>query len=203
MLDTSTAGRAQLRSRSINVEANLLSQRINERARLNDQIRKKLAAVAVLSGAAILVVPQLYFWQIRQAKSSGVAAIAQAEIRRQMEEVESLQKSNQPKITEAKVGQRVQARSAGFMTNLTRFFNACGPTIAVISTKVDIVGGQLQISAKADAESYAAYQKFVERLQREAGPENVAPKSVRSSADLGPETVIFEIAYRSKLGGGS
>lgn len=201
MLDTSSIGRAQHKTRTINVEANLMAQRISERARLQENIYRRTVMCIVTLAATGIIVPPLFRWQGNQAMLSAMAAARQTEAAALLQAVQQEKASTEPKLAEETIRGNVVKYAQGYIGEVIRFTNASRPDMTLAAMKVDIAGGEVKIVARADAESYSAYEQFIERLQAFAGHENVAPKSIRGGTDLGDNSVMFELNYRTRLGG--
>lgn len=200
MLDTSIVGRGQPnKNRTINVEANLLSQRALERNRIREQIRRKALAILAVSVVTAIAAPALYHWSNRAAKEAQQATLIRNQLATQRAAIEKHKLSTQPILKDTEMRHKIETRQGRYTGRLLEFFNSSRLDMVISQLRVEVIGGEMKITARADAKTYGAYEHFIERLQVAAGKENVVPKSTRAGRELGDDSVVFDLVYKVQV----
>jgi type II secretory pathway pseudopilin PulG len=199
VLDVNSLGRAAPEIKRIDVEANLLSERIEERERLADQIQKKLIALALVLVAGAATLPPLVRLHNRAAVVAAEAQKAQADLQAKLAATQQEQQSALPILEEQKLLQDAEANTRAFLGQVTLFFNQASPQIALGSVRADVTAGELKIQAKADAEQYAAARDFTAQSNRGPGTISAVLVAQRPSDVLHENGVYFELVKRAKV----
>lgn len=193
MLDTSTAGRGLPKARSINVEANLLTERNQELASLQRQMSRKLGHLVVISVIGVGVIAGLYAWLQEASESQQTATRQATEAATQLAALRDLKAKTEPAMKQEDMRQLVNARADAYLKNLQGFFGNTRQNMMLESVKAELIAGNMKITIRGLGEDYDAYQSFVQRLQLTAGQKNVTPRSARRSTELGPDSMVFEV----------
>ncbi len=200
MVDVSSPGRAAPKVKSINVEANLLSERIAERERLLDTLsRKAVAALLVLVMAAITL-PASYRLQSRMAAKAESVQQTEAALARDLGALKTELDSTKPMMQDNQMMGTSRTYSHNFMHQLISFLNASGSSMVFSSVKGEVLGGELKISASADAETYAAARDFVDTTGKTDRTKSSVLKLWRHNPDFGPNGVTFEVEKMAVVG---
>jgi hypothetical protein len=193
MLDTSTAGRGLPKARSINVEANLLTERNQELASLQRQMSRKVMRLTVILTAGLGACTGLFFWLQESTDVQQTASRQAAEASTQLSALRDLKARTEPAMKQEDMRQLVNARADGYLKTLEGFFGNTRQNMMLESLKVELIAGNMKLTIRGLGENYDAYQGFVQRLQRTAGQKNVTPRSARRSTELGPDSMTFEV----------
>jgi hypothetical protein len=194
----SSSGHARHEHRSVNVEINLLTERLRERKRLTEQTRKWLLALAASSLISSLVVVGLVDWyqatktsttQLREKAnelSEPAAALrAKAEVAGRQLDVNAMLEST-------------SRNTDRFMRAMLSALNANPPTVALSKLHAEVIGGMMTISGTADAEALRDAQDLVLSLKQGQG--DAVLTSARRNDYLGAGGVGFEFILKTKVG---
>lgn len=201
MFDANTAGRAtQLKSKTINVEANLMAQRLIERRVLIDGNRRRVVILAVLLFSSMLSLPAIFSWMSSTSRAAAASISRESQLRKQITDMKAKQDTARPVIQESQLLGLVGIRSNSYLGRVAQFLNCVEPDMALTTMKIEVLAGNMKITATAEAEDYDVYKKFVARCQEAVGMDNVFPRSVKASSILGPKGVVFDIEHKTKVG---
>jgi hypothetical protein len=201
VLDVSSAGRAQQpKAKTINVEANLMAQRLIERRSLMEATRRRAFGLAAVIVIGVLTLPFIVTWMNSSNQKASWAGQREAELRIRLADLQKQQDTARPAIQESQLIEVVKSRSNSYLGRLAQFLNCVEPDMAINTLKVEVIAGDMKMQAQAEAESYDAYKKFVARCQEASGKDNVFPRSVKSSTRLGPQGVVFDIENKARVG---
>ncbi|MCB8932593.1 MAG: hypothetical protein M9921_06750 [Fimbriimonadaceae bacterium] len=192
-MDTSSLGRAQRSTKTINVEANLLSERLTERARIAESSRNRLIGLGLSLALFLLAAPPLYRYQ---GAATRAAHNAQAKADQSAEQRAALEKKveeAQPKLEESELMDRLQKQSNGVVDQLVGVLNAVPAGVALSGVKVDVMGGTLTFQCTAEAESFEQAQAFLANARSAPGSKDAFLSSARQSAQIAPTGVGFDL----------
>ena len=201
MFDVSTAGRAQQpKTKTINVEANLMAQRLIEQRQLLESTRRRFVMLIAVVMSALFTLPALFSWMSAATRSASMAADREAQLQTRLLAIQKKQDTARPAIQESQLLGVVRGRSNSYLGRLAQFLNCVEPDMALKALKVEVLAGQMKLSAQAEAESYDSYKKFIARCQEAVGKDNVFPRSVKASGLLGERGVLFDIEHKVQVG---
>lgn len=201
MLDASSAGRGtQPRSKTINVEANLMAQRLIERRSVLDGNRRRVVILAAILFSGLLSLPAIFAWMISANAAAISSSAREAQISSRLSELKKRQDTARPAIQESQLLGVVDSRANAYLGRVIQFLNCVEPDMALSSMKVEVTAGQMKITATAEAEDYDAYRRFVARCQEAVGMDNVFPRSVKARSLLGQKGVVFDIEHKARVG---
>jgi hypothetical protein len=190
----------QPKQRTINVEVNLLAEWRENRNRLREERFRWTALLTTLAVVGVITVPflsELAANAQAHAQRAERAALARestlAELAKQKDIV-------QPKLDSEATLKLCQARSKIFIGQLLTVLNATTPQMAVEQVDGSILGGELTIRTKAQAESYLAAQQYVGVAGQGIGVKSAILTTARPNSDLAEDGVTFEFAKRIEVG---
>lgn len=194
-MEVSSPGRVQPKIKSIDVEANLLAERIAERERLLEALtRKALAALGVLI-FALLVLPLVYRMQARVAGAAHAAALIEADVAKKLAARKAVLNAMLPKVEGTALVERVHSDSFSVLSLLSGFVDASNDRMVLSSLRGEVVGGDVKTVARADAESYSAAREFVDAIGRLPGTKSAVLKQWRQNEEFGAGAVNFEVEH--------
>lgn len=196
MSDMSSLGRVPPRMKSINVEANLLSARLAERARVAEASRKRLLLIGAVLGVLALAAPPLYQYQIA---AGGRVKAAQVENDKVAEQLAVLQKQVDeatPKVQESEMVAILREQADDFLGQLVYLMNSTTSGVAISGVKADVMAATMTLTCNAEAESFEEAQAFASNAK--AGPDvkEVFLSSARQSTALGVKGMGFDLVKR-------
>ncbi len=191
MIQGNMFGRVESK-KTINVEANLLAERLAGRQRIIRRAQQKLALIGLASLGAALTVPGLA--DLR----SGTAAVAIREraavqkLAAQMRDIKAAHEASVPKLAERAMAQRLRAQAKAYLGQLTFVLNTVPPSVAVSSVKSEVMGGAATLTCQAEAESFEAMREFVGKASGGPRVESAVLVSSRKSDQLASGGVSFD-----------
>lgn len=193
MVDVSTPGRAQPKTRTINVEANLLSERLIERTRLLDAMsRKAFWGVGILV-FALMVLPTAYRMQRDLGKRAAALAIEAGTLQRNLANKQAIVESSKPAVEDSRMISDTRSFSSNLLEQTLTVLNASDSDMVFSSIKIEVLGGDMKLSGRADAKSYRVARDFVTRLANAKGTKSAVLKQWRLNEEFGPNGVAFEV----------
>jgi hypothetical protein len=199
VLDASLHGRAAPKTKTINVEANLLAERIAERERLREAIIKRIAAIATIVVVAGVSLPFLWKTQAGFAVQAAVAQKMEKGLQTKLAAIQQKQSTAEPVLANQAMAKKVHAQAESFLGQVTLFFNGASENMALTDVKAEVVAGELKISAKAEAENYTVAHEFVGSNSEGPKVKEVILISVRRSGQLAAEGVTLDMVKKVGL----
>jgi Tfp pilus assembly protein PilN len=200
VVEASSSGRAAPKIKSINVQANLLSQRLTERATLAKVATARVFALVAIVGVAGAVLPVLYgkvsAAQVRASTLEKQLASLKTDVAKAREQSQVAL----PKIQRIEILQRTMHYDLGFISHLLQVLGSASDDMVIRSIKGEVQGGEMTISAQAESESFEAAQAFLARARQGALAEHVSLNSTRKSDSLGTSGLSFELLKKVTVG---
>ncbi len=201
MFDASTAGRGpQPKTKTINVEANLMAQRLIERRQLHESTRRRLMLLGAITFTALFTIPALYTWMATVRRAASMTAEREAALSTRLIALRKKETTARPAIQESQLLAVVRGRANNYLGRISQYLNCVEPDLALRNLKVEVLAGNMKMTSQADAESYESYKKFIVRCQEAVGKDNVFPRSVKASNLLGDRGVVFDLEHKVQVG---
>lgn len=200
MVEASSPGRVSPKIKSIDVEANLLSERMSERERLLDALsRKGLAALALLV-FTVFVLPAAYQIQSRMAAKEKTIAVEESTVARKLSDLKTQLAGVQPGIQDNQMLDLSRTYSGNFLSQITALLESSSSRMVFSGLKCEVLGGDLKVSAKAQAESYADARVFVDKSAKLPKTKSAVLKQWRQDAEFATSGVAFEVERVAEVG---
>ncbi|MEQ1821073.1 MAG: hypothetical protein ABL949_01040 [Fimbriimonadaceae bacterium] len=196
MFDANTAGRAPLKAKTINVEANLMAQRLSERRDMANECRRKALTLVIAMMVAAAVLPPSIFWAGSASKLASVTTSKQANLQAQVSSLQQLEATARPALQETQLLDVVRRRADRYLGRSIQFLNLVEPDVALSSMKVSVLAGVMKIDTQANSETYKAYRSFVSKCQETVGIENASARSARPNGLIGAGGYAFDLEYK-------
>ncbi len=103
MQDASLHGRVAHKSKSINVDANLLSERLEYHARLRNSARKRILVLVIAFGLAFMVLPPLSAKELAAQRRHDFLSLQEAQMKKRLDDLKQAQASVQPLIEDEQI----------------------------------------------------------------------------------------------------
>ncbi len=200
MFDANMAGRAQPKAKTINVEANLMAQRLTERRQMVDDCRRKTIILVICLTVVSAMSPPLFMWAKGASDKASLLSVRQSKLQSEVSGLQKLEEGARPALKETQLLSVVRQRADNYLGRTIQFLNIVEPDLALNSLKVQVAAGQMRIDSQVNSEDYKAYRSFVSRCKSVVGEENVFARGTRPSPILGQEGYAFELEYRVKVG---
>lgn len=200
MVDVSSPGRALPKTRSINVEANLLAERIGERERVLEALsRRAFWGVGILV-FAMLVLPTAYRIQDRLSSKADMLSAESALLQRQVANQQAILDTARPVVEDSKMIGDTRMFSQNVLRQLSVVINSADGDMVFSSLKIDVLGGEMKLGARADAKSYRVARDYIGRISKAAGTKSAVLKQWRLSEQFGQNSVSFELERTAEVG---
>ncbi len=200
MVQANSPGRAQPRIKTIDVEANLLAERIGERERLLDALSKRALAGFLVLGFALVALPAAYKLQAKTVVKEAEAHVAATTAEKLLADKKAILTSAQPVVQETEMLSRVRSYATNTLAGIGGILNSSSDKMVLALMKVEILGGEMKVSLRADAESYPVARDFVAKLAKLPKAKQVTLKSWRQNEEFGPNAVSFEVQHSAGVG---
>lgn len=201
MVDASSSGRAAPKIKSIDVRANLLSQRLAERLKMFQAVRARLYLIAAIVLAGSLLLPWLYGIQARASQSAAGLIAERTKLQKTLDELQVKADQIEPELKRQQMIAKCVARSTVFIGEFIKVMNAVSPELAMNNLKGEVVGGELKLSTRADAETFAAVENYVRSASQGAAPKDAGITSTKRSDTLRKGGINFEFTKKVQIGG--
>jgi hypothetical protein len=195
----SSHGRVAPKTKTINVEVNLLAQRIAERDRLFTAAVRKLMLLGVAVVVSAVLLPTLFKLQSSAALEAKVAVSKKQALAGTLASLNSQQESAKPLIADKDLTDRLEVSSEIFRGHVTLLLNSATPDMAFQNLRAEANGTELKMTCKLDAETYPAVQAFVAAASKGPNVINAILLSQKRGQELGESSVSFDFVKRVKL----
>lgn len=196
MQDASSHGPARRSGKSINLEANILSEWSTATADLRHRIQVRLIALGAVVGFGLVVVPQLNKLSTRSAARLAEARVSNAAVVAFADASASRAKAEQPLFQQAKMLSTSQANLDTLLGNLTLVIDAVSTDVTFDVVHAEVMDAELTITCKSQAETDAAGRHFVNAASQGPNVIYAVQASTMKSDVLAPDGIAFDFIKR-------
>lgn len=200
MVDASSPGRALPKTRSINVEANLLAERIGERERVLEALSRRAFWGVGIMVFAMLVLPTAYRVQDRISGRADKVSAESALLQRQVANQQAILDTARPVVEDSKMIGDTRMFAQNVLRQLSVVINSADGDMVFSSLKIDVLGGEMKLGARADAKSYRVARDYIGRISKAPGTKSAVLKQWRLSEQFGQNSVSFELERTAEVG---
>ena len=199
MLDASSHGRVAPKSKSINVEANLLSQRIEERTSIRSEIRKRLAIASIALLIVLIGFPPVYRFHSAETKAYKEVADRDKLLAAQLETLKKTQEQLQPILNDQNLFKSIKSHGNEVLGQLVLFLNNASPHLSLTSISTTVKDGKIEIAANAMATSYMVAADFIKESAKGPNSDGTELGTMGNNPVLGPEGVTFNLTKKIRV----
>jgi len=199
MQDMSSRGRAQRSGKSINLEANILSEWSAATADLRQRIKLRTIALTIVVCGGVIALPQLYGMSATVAAHAAKARARNARAAKITADLDRRAKAEQPLVQEASMMADSKNNLNKLLGNITLVVNAVPTSVTFDTVRAEIMDAELTITCKSQAESDAAGQAFVDAASKGPNVAYAVQASTMKSNVLAPDGVAFDFIKRVNL----
>lgn len=199
MLDASSHGHVALKTKSINVEANLLSQRLEERRLIRDELRKRIAIAAIVVIALLAGFPPVYKFHSAQADRYRKAKAQDELLSARLANIQQQQQSLQPAIEDQQLVGSLKRHGNEVLGQLLLFLNHVNPRVALSSVSTAIKDGEIHINTSGVAIDYDAAAKFIAESANGPNSKGTILSTMGIDQSLGLDGVNFNFMKKIKV----
>ena len=199
MQDMSSHGRAQRSGKSINLEANILSEWSGATAELRQRIRIRTIALAIVVCGGGIALPQLCGMSGAMAARSATARARNARAAKVASDLDRRSKAEQPLVQEAKMMADSKNNLNTLLGNITLVVNAVPTSVTFDTVRAEIMDAELTITCKSQAENDASGQAFVDAASKGPNVAYAVQASTMKSNVLASDGVAFDFIKKVNL----
>lgn len=201
MIGTSSSGFGQQpKTRSLDLEANLLAERIQERQAVFAASKKALALILLLVFASVLILPYLA-GKVATKRADYLKANKRAlALAAQLQEAKAAKDAASQTLVFNNMLNETKARAETFCGRIILLLNLVPPNVALSTMKAEVLGGELQIRSVADAESLSGARSFVQQAANIPASKDSLLVSAKRNDTLADGGVGFEFIHRAQVG---
>lgn len=196
MLEATTSGLAQPKHKTINAEVNLLAEWQRERNRVNDRILRTAAVLTMLALLAVCTIPFLVSASRRASVRLEKANSELQHVHGQLDGMEAARKAAKPRIDEGTMRSTVKHEATQFVGHTVSVINAASAGMAFESITAEVIGGEMTLRCKADAESNAVVQSFLTQAGQGPNVNSTLLATAQRNGRLSKDGVGFEYVKR-------
>ena len=186
MLEASTTGHAQLKHKTINAEVNLLTEWQRDRNRVSDQIARVAALMALVAALAFGTAPFL----VRAHHASGErlrnSENSLKSVSATLAGLQQARKDAKPRIDQNAMHDTVVREANQFIGHTVLVINSASAGMAFETISSDVIGGQMTINCKANAESNLVEQTFMSQAYQGPNVDSLLLQTSQKDPVLGP-----------------
>lgn len=196
MLEATTSGLAQPKHKTINAEVNLLAEWQRARDRVHEQIVRVAAGLTLLGLLAFGTVPVLFRTSRAADARLKNANASLSQTQAQLSGLEAARKAAKPRIDEGAMSDTVRLEATEFLGHTIGVINSASAGMAFETITADVIGGELTLRCKADAESNAVVQTFLSQAGGGPNVNSTLLATAQRNARLSKDGVGFEYVKR-------
>lgn len=193
MPDSTSLGRGLHRSKSINVEANILNEWQFERQSAVDAIRYRTIILGGLIAFSTISIPLARAfadeWRAMDIRQTSERRV----LEKKLKMLEADGEHAQPVIAYDKQTSQEHANAQAMLGNLILIINAAPQKVAISKLKAAVTGGELSVELSADSEDSDSAKLFASEAGKGSGVLYTVLASTKKSALLGPDGLGFDI----------
>jgi hypothetical protein len=199
MLEASTTGHAQLKNKTINAEVNLLTEWQRDKGKVNDQIARVAGLMALIAALAFGTAPFL----VRAYRDSGerlrIAQDGVKHVSAQLGGLQEARKEAKPRIDQSTMHDTVRREANQFLGHTVLVINSASAGMAFETVSADVIGGEMTLHCKADAESNLVAQNFIEQAGGGPNVESTLLATAEKNGKLARDGIGFEYVKRIQV----
>jgi hypothetical protein len=189
----------QRSGKSINLEANILSEWLGATAALRQRLKLRAVVLAAVICGGAVALPQLSGMSTAMAARAAGAQARNAQSAKVEAELDRRAKADQPRVQEAHMLADSRANLNTLLGNLTLVVNAVPTSVTFDTVRAEILDAELTITCKSQAENDAAGQLFVDGASKGPNVVYAVQASTMKSNVLAKNGVAFDFIKRVNL----
>jgi len=199
MLEASTTGHAQLKHKTINAEVNLLTEWQRDKSKVNDQIARIAGLMALIAALAFGTSPFLVRAYHESGERLHIAQDSLKHVSSQLGGLQEARKEAKPRIDQSTMHDTVRREANQFLGHTVLVINSASAGMAFETVSADVIGGEMTLHCKADAESNAVAQNFIEQAGQGPNVESTLLATAEKNDKLARDGIGFEYVKRIEV----
>lgn len=200
MVDANLTGLGSAKTRSINVEVNLLNEWSASRASMQIEIQRQIFGLVGTCLIGLVLLPALNAWRGRVF--AGTSSITQnlGKLMKERAELAKTVAEVTPSIDFATMRGKTNLYRNSLFKETQKFLVATPDAVRFDSLRIEANGGELTFKVVANAKTAADGRRFVETASRGRNVSASNQTAIRQSQALGRDGVVFDYLKRVKVG---
>ena len=200
MVDANLTGLGSAKTRSINVEVNLLNEWSSSRAAMQVEIQRQTFILAGVCVAGLVLLPVVSTWRGNVVERTNVSVKKRDAALQQQKKLALSVAEVTPSIDFAEMRENCNKYRNYLFHEANRFLEATPETVRFDSLKIEAMGGELSLKVVANARSAADGRRFVEAAGRGRNVSASNQTAIRQSQVMGGDGVVFDYLKKVKVG---
>jgi len=200
-LNANSFGQGAHKSKSINVELNLLGAWRENRDALEDQIRRQWTILLGIVAATLVIGPAIGYMAFEQQSKMAALASKESNLQRRKATLAESMKGASPLLEAESIRGSNETKLSSFLSNLAVILESTPRSIALSNLRAEVLSGEMQIRLTAESESVEDSGRFIDNAGKGGSVLASIEVSSRRSRRLGPDGVVFEYMKRVNLEG--
>lgn len=200
MVDANLTGLGSAKTRSINVEVNLLNEWTSSRAAMQVEIQRQALVLAGVCVTGLILLPSVSTWHGRVSSGTNESVKMRDTALSQQKNLAKTVAEITPSLDFAEMRQNCNKYRNYLFTEANKFLEATPDTVRFDSLKVEAMGGELSFKVVANARSAADGRRFVEAAGRGRNVSTSNQTAMRQSPVMGADGVVFDYLKKVKVG---
>jgi cell division protein FtsB len=197
MIGTSTSGYAQHKNRSLDLEANLLAERIEEHERVYAVSKKRIITIVLILFISAFVLPYIHNSQVKAIQNAKSANAKVSALTKEFSTIQQNHVETTQQLAIQAMKDKALVRSRLFTGSLIQVLNNAPSSIALSGLRAEVIGGELQIRGAADAESLTAARSYIQSCGNHPSAIESLLVSAKRNDMLGTGGIQFEFVHRT------
>lgn len=199
MLDANLHGRVAHKSKSINVEANLLSQRNTEREKVRAAARRHMLLLGITAVVLAAGLPPVLRYKSGAARTYALLKKQETEVNGRIVAYQKAQDSAKPELQGAQVTAGARKYDQEFLGQVTLLLNAVTPNMTLTFFRANVDTSGFSINIQADATSFDAASDFISLAGKGPNVIDTQVSSERANPAVGPNGVTISLVKKLKV----
>ncbi len=200
-MNANSFGQGAHKSKSINVELNLLGAWRENRDSLEAKIRRKGTILLGIITATLALGPATGLVAYGQKSKLETLSAKQANLENRRAKLAESMKGASPLLEAESIRGSNETKLGMFLSNLALILESTPRSIALSSLRAEVLAGEMQIRLTAESETVEDSGRFIDNAGKGGSVLASIEVSSRRSRRLGPEGVVFEYMKRVNLEG--
>ena len=199
MVDANLTRLGSAKTRSINVEVNLLNEWSASRASMQVEIQRQILVLVGVCLGGFVILPLLNVWRGNTVERSNAVVREKSNELAKKEALAKVVAEVTPSIDFAEMRENCNKFRNSLFRETHKFLEATPETVRFDSLKIEASGGYLNFKVVANARTAADGRRFVDAARRGRNVLASNQTAVRQSQVMGADGVVFDYSKKVKV----
>ena len=199
MVNANLTGLGSAKTRSINVEVNLLREWSASRALMQIEIQRQILVILGVCLAGFTILPLLNAWRGKTSVQSSAVVTKHSNELAKKQKLAKVVAEVTPSIDFAEMRENCNKYRNSLFRETYKFLEVTPETVRFDSLKIEASGGHLNFKVVANARTAADGRRFVNAARRGRNIVTSNQTAVRQSQVMGADGVVFDYTKKVKV----